>query len=384
MSKSWIVAALAFMLTACPIGKIPDSVDQAVAVIDKGIADIRTESGNWQSVLHQVAQDLPHDVSAIIQTDVQNLATRSVQAAGIEFKCSVDFLADRAVASLQGIKDALLHHTAPAPQAPTFCLLAPSQLDLNVPPDKWAVVTISGYDMDHADPSGRAVRFLLLDDANHETELPESRIGRSTHYSITLNLGAMARDIYQQHVNKLITRWNGERQKVNELVVISFTPQRRDVLVPHSNGPKYVPPRIGGDGDFDTHGDKPMQVTVNANLTIAGNRLQGVVCMDALEPRPDHTHAAGCDAPRTIYTADPGWRIVGFNPNGRADASALISTHQTDLAPYLIDQPAGTVLERFSVWGDHDGNEAGTWTGVAPYWRQLNVTIESSAPAWAQ
>jgi len=89
------------LLTSC--GSC-DSIDEAISVIDRGIEDITSESSSWQTVLQRVAMNLPNDISNTIRQDAQQLASRSIAEAGIEFRCNVDFLGDRAIRSLQQLK----------------------------------------------------------------------------------------------------------------------------------------------------------------------------------------------------------------------------------------------------------------------------------------
>ena len=138
------ILALA-MISLCLFG-CSDSVDKAVAVIDRGIEDISSESAQWQTVLQRVSTELPKSVSEVIRQDAQQLATRSIADGGAEFKCSVDFLGKRAITSLQNLRSkitgAKLPHLAPA-----FCHISPASIDLKASPDSWSKVTLHGYDI---------------------------------------------------------------------------------------------------------------------------------------------------------------------------------------------------------------------------------------------
>jgi len=140
---------------------IKDSIDNATSVIDRGIEDITAESSSWQTVLKRVATELPQDISEVIRQDAQQLATRSVADTGVEFKCSFDFLGNRAIQSLQRLK-AKLPGTDLPPLTPAFCHVTPDSIDLKANPDSWSKVTYHGYDMDQKDSTGALIGFVLV------------------------------------------------------------------------------------------------------------------------------------------------------------------------------------------------------------------------------
>jgi hypothetical protein len=361
------------------IEQVTSTADRAVAVIDRGIEDIRTESASWQTVLGRVAQELPQDISEVIRTDAQNLASRSVAVAGVEFRCNVDFLANRAVASLQRLK-AKLQGRAMPPMAPGFCQVVPDSIDLKASLDRQSKVTLHGYDLDNLDNKGERLKFVLVPASGDPIEIPEERIGRTTHYQVTLNLGEMARQLHTTRAVKIVSSWSGDTNGLPQVLVIPWEPSRRPERK-NIERTTFMPPKIGrGDADFDTHDDEHMSVDVRGEFDIQADTIKCRVYMHAKEERSDWTEVGGWTEWATAYGAPRGWRIVDVRPRTNSTHTANI----TNIGLQVYQRPAGEVVSQFNVLGDRRGDEAGTWTQVEVHWRTVEVTLEQVAPEWAQ
>ncbi len=359
------------------LGGVTNSIDKATNIIDRGIDTIRTDSANWQTTLQGVANDLPKEISEIIRTDAQNLATRSIAAAGIEFRCNVDFLGNRAIQALQWLKAKLLGGTPPAPP-PSFCQVAPDSIELSADPARWSKVTLAGYDLDQKDPSGKPLEMFLLNAAGQKTPVPEDRIARTTHYQVTLNLGGFGKQLLDTQASKIVVSWADKTDGYPQVAVIPWVAQRK-VEFMNAGRTTFMPPRIHGDGDFDTSDSKPMIVDLSAEIrTVNASSIEGQVFMHALEPRPDRTEVSGESGFSTLYTAPANFRILDVRPAVTSNHSANITVHGL----VVFSRPAGEVVERFEVQGDRDGDEAGTWTQVEVFWRQLEIQLEEIAPPW--
>jgi|GEM_PF-6023091 len=136
----------------------------------------------------------------------------------------------------------------------------------------------------------------------------------------------------------------------------------------------FMPPKIGsGDGNFNTHHDEHMSLDVRGEIMLVeANTLKYRLYMHAKEERYDWTEVGGYTEWFTAYTAPVGWKINSFRPNTNSKYTGSITTHG-DQTYY---RPAGEIVQKFQVWGDHQGNEAGTWTKMDVYWRSIEVEIE--------
>src|SRR4030095_3371788 len=83
---------ITLFFAGCGIGKIADSVNDAVGVIDQGITTIDHDSTKWQATLQEVADKLPKDIQSTIRNEMDQLVARSIARAGVEFRCYADFL----------------------------------------------------------------------------------------------------------------------------------------------------------------------------------------------------------------------------------------------------------------------------------------------------
>jgi hypothetical protein len=362
------------LLTSC--GSC-DSIDEAISVIDRGIEDITSESASWQTVLQRVAANLPKDISNTIRQDAQQLASRSIAEAGIEFRCNVDFLGDRAIRSLQQLKAQLRGTTLP-PLAPAFCQMTPDAIDLKANPDGWGTITLSGYDMDKKDSAGSLLKFEMLSTDGTVTQIDENYIARTTHYQITINLRDIAKTLYEKRVVKLCTTWTDYPGLLPEAVVLPWQPNRTSERVDIGRT-SYMPPKVRrGDKDFTTKSDKHMSVVCKAQSRLYENTIQTRVYMHAREERSDWTEVEGWSDWAAAYTPPDGWRIVSYRPNVESSHSANITTH----GKITYSRPAGEIVSRYEVWGDREGDEAGIWTKVEVFWRPFEIEIEEILPNW--
>lgn len=352
------------------------SIDRAINVIDRGIDDINTGSADWQTVLERVAKDLPEDISATIRNDAQNLATRSVAVGGAEFRCNTDFLGNRAVQSLENLKAKLLG-TTPSPLPPAFCQVVPPGIDLKSSPSSWSMVTLHGYDLDHRGSAGSLFKVSALDNSGFTRLFPENRIGRTTHYQVTLNLGGLEKWLYDENIVKLIVEWGGSTSGNPEIVVIPWKPDRKTEYKNIART-SYMPPKTKGDRDFDTDDDEPMSVDVRGNLHITEQLINCRVYMKAEEEESDYTTVEGWSEWSRAYAAPKGWKIIDVRPRENSKHTSKITDHGV----HRYSRPAGEVVKYFEVWGDRKGDDAGVYTKVEVHWNKLEIILEETVPEW--
>lgn len=372
-----ILAALCLGLGGCGLGQVADAVKQATDVIDNGIRDIGANSSAWQVILQRVAADLPKEVSETIRLDAQSLANRSIATAGIEFRCDADFLGARAIASLQALKTKLLGGT-PLVTPPSFCQVDPASVDLNAAPARWSTLQLSGYDLDHPDAAGARFAVSMLTTDGRRLPLPESLVGRTTHYQVTVNIGGLGQTLHQQKVAKIVVSWDGKTAGLPEAVVIAWRPARQTLGQRVLGATSYMPPRTGGDRDFDTGSSEPTDLVVGGEMLVDGSSVKTRVSMYAREREPDHTKVEGTSPWSNAYTAPAGWRIVSANPTSPSTDRRAVTSHGV----IKLDRPAGEVVEYFEVWVDRDGDEAGTYSRVTAHWRRVDIVIEQTTPSW--
>lgn len=378
LRRLWVATATAaLLLTSGCFDNITSSIDKASQVIDNGIRDLNANASAWQAVLQRVADDLPKDISETIRVDAQTLVDRSIATAGVEFRCDVDFLGHRAIQSLEELKAKLLGQNPPD-LAPGFCQADPAAVDLNVDPTKWATLMLYGYDLDHRDGTGRPFTVSLVNGGGQATPLPENRIGRTTHYQVTVNLGSLAKQLYDQGIVKIAVSWNSVSAGYPEAVVIPWQAPRRTLTQQDLGATRYTPPHTGGDADFDTSDDEPTDVTVSGQLLVQPDAVRVRESMFARERDPDHTQVSGTSGWSTAYTPPSNWRVVSVNPTTASVATAVATSHDV----LTLDRPGGEIVDRFEVYVDRDGDEAGSYTSVIVHWRHVDIVIEQLAPDW--
>lgn len=387
------------------INQLTRDMDHAIELIDNATREISSQSTKWQSIVQELGVKFPKDVDHLVHDELSQLAERSVAKAGTEFRCNVDFLANRAKQWLSRIKTQLLVKLGrstgiPEQIPPEFCQVIPSHSEYDPVADKRNDVTFYGYDMDIPDSQGKLVQFLLFSDATKEyIPLEPDKVGRTTHYQIGIKLqgDGFERLLRQKKISKVRCSWNGQVQVTPEVLVSVQGPPHESTVV-SLGSITHVPRWVAGDRDFDVKGDYPMHVQVAGESRVAnGNKIETRAYMHAKEHGDDWTEVGSWsnevqtgmvqknfgmfklpdpkygDGPwQTAYTAPQGWKIIHVQPMGRTDASTDIGDHNIR----MINRPEGEAVKLFQIWGDTSDDEAGTYTRVQVQFSDVRVKLE--------
>lgn len=180
-----LVAACAVILVVLLVGCGPNinkPVDKAIASLDRAIAALERQSTGWQGVVEETRDELVKQGQSTIANEVSQAMARAISDAGIEARCSIDFVNDRLRQDLIRIRATL---TNEKPQLrPVFCNPNPNVVRFT----EWTdgsvdSIEISGYDLDAAD-----IRVLLIDRNNQSVDVSR-HMAYPSRYLATLNLG---------------------------------------------------------------------------------------------------------------------------------------------------------------------------------------------------
>jgi hypothetical protein len=381
MTKScYLSAALLFLLIVTIAGC--NEMENFRAQVERSITRLDSESDQWQNIARQIAEDVPAEAKSTIRNEVQSLATKTIAQGGVEFRANVDFLAHRVQQGLKRVLALIDGKQIEAP-IPYFAQMDPNTFNINLDPSSRASILLTGWDFDSKDKDGKPVGFALVDAENKVlADIPESRIGRNTHYQITINVSGpeFVTQIWTLKPKKISAQWKGKigfDGDVSEITVTEWEPKRRKV---HAEGSSitYTPPHIGGDGDFSTDDDYPMHIDVRAETQLVDNKsIQIRVGMHAKEHDDDWTEVAGISEWQNAYIAPAGWRIDSLIPGpGVSTDHVDINNHaERDLA-----KGAAEIARNFHIWGDTDDDEAGTHTRVRVDFQDMDIELEEERP----
>lgn len=383
----WTVSpSLGLLLSGCSMpGKVDDAVDELAnfgGLIDKAMDDIRNDNTRWQSIVRELGQKLPAEVQSTVRVEMEQLVARSIAKTGEEFRCNVDFMAARAIASLQRIKAMLLNKDANQvfePVPPSFCQVTPEKLDMNLSAERRQTVDLSGYGFDSKDVTGQPLKVLLVGNSPSESvPLSEDRIGRTTHYHLVLNLAGedMEKLMAQKGISKIKIAWGDKTEGFPEALII---PRALRTIVKEREPlgeMEYAPPHIEGDKDFNTDDDEPMSVRVIAETQHTDTQILTRVYMKAREERSDWTTAEGWSEPKVAFNAPAGFRIKSVSPVGQTIGQVSIG----DRREHPIPHPQGEVAKSFLIYGDRKGDEAGSYTRAKVEFNPTTITLEEIAP----
>lgn len=135
---------------------------------------------------------------------------------------------------------------------------------------------------------------------------------------------------------------------------VSMNGPNPEQTIPLPRTMTLIPSHTRGDKDFDGNGPR---VVVDASIEHDGQAVYMVVRMIAEETKSDWTTANGM-AKSLIYAAPVGRRITGLV--GQTSWPSLVSYYDSDHDVDMFTTPLGPV----SVFGDHRGDDAGSYTKV--------------------
>lgn len=365
MKKLITTSVLICLIVGCGLKRTiqdttQDLTNNTVAMIDDAIDEITHESESWQVTLQELEDKLTDEAQSTIRAEVQNLATRTIAAAGSEIRCNVDFLGTRVVQALQRIKAELLKKPIPE-RNPAICQVIPTAIDMNLTPNRRNKVDISGYDFDN-----QPLKLYLISNTNEKTDVTYA-INRVSHYHLVLNLGSNG-ILLNETSGRLVLEYKDNQLSsiaVTQPVIpdckeeeISFSP---DIIT-------FVPPHTRGDREYDGHGPNVM---ARVNIYVDNNTIKAKLYMRARETKSDWSTADGSGV-FTIYTVPSKKRILSIVSDKETDTNYIDSGYSED----FFEKGSGELIKRFAFIGDTDGHEAGTRTRVKVTFNKVVVRLK--------
>jgi len=367
--RAWVVVA-ALACVSCDLSSLwphaSSIVEQTATALNDAIAALQSESADWQQVLKDLEKKLTADAQATIRNEIDQLVSRTVAHAGVEFRCDADFIRHRVREDLVAIKARLLGALVP-PKRPALCQVVPETIDASIVPQQLKFLGFYGYNFDFAD----RLRARILN-ADASAIDVTGKLDRPTPYAMTLAFGGSGVQLDARN-QRVVLEWND--LQVSSVAIIQ--PQAAPPAVCASKVVPvfareadrdigwFIPPRVHGDAEFAGHGP---DVRASVTLTVTPTLLLARVYMDAKEIAGD-TEAEGWHD-FSLLRAESGWRI------DRVEGATNSSVHYVDsnTDPDFRKMGPADLIERYEFIGDTSGDEAGTRTGVMLHFNQVFVT----------
>lgn len=369
----WLVTLLA----GCGfLNQLQLDIEEAIRILDRAINELQEDFTNLEAVVTRVAHDFPEQVNETVRTSLQHLALRIVGQVGVEFRCNIDFLGARVLSVLIALRTELLGGPPAEPLPPALCSAVPAQISLRDAAENRSEVSFYGYDLDHRDRNGNLVQVALLRRNGERYVVPESAVGRTSHYQITLNAQLVACEL--RDAVKIQLLYDGVPMGAQgEVTVSPWLPRMTETPWNFGVFPLY-PDHTGGDGDLFSHDNEPFLVVVRVEFRITPDRhrieMRGFLRL--FEERDDWTELSRESSWEVGYQAPPNQVIVGFTPNAGTSVEAQVNYQGV----ILLNRPAGEVVSSITVWGDRDGDEPG-WSHMDVHFHQVMVQLlEEQAP----
>lgn len=360
MQKVLVPIAILVILSICgciDLNPLANSIDKAVAVLDESIFKLDNANADWQTILEETRDQLTDSAQSTIRNEVSNTLARGIATTGVEFRCDTDFVRTRVRQDLIRIRARLLGETPP-PVIPALCQVVPSQVDLNIEPNRRPVIGYYGYDFDaETRPS-----VFLMNNNGVLTNVSQF-LSIVHHYQMTLNIGGNGVPLTLND-KALIVKWSNlilsEVPIIGPKCVVKTDRTQRTQTT-------FTPEHERGDSDFAGNGPK---ITVWVNAVNHQKYITAFIYMKAMETEDDWTTVEGSTSDVILYRAPVGYNIKEIN----AQPDSLSYT-DSDLDPDTFDRGSGMV-QRYVIVGDTEGDEAGTKTSVTINFNPVEVVLQ--------
>ncbi len=178
-----LIALISMMLGSC---NVETAAQIAADEIDKAVTQIQNNLVGWQDIVKSLPDKL-QSIESKAADDAKSIMLMSIDAAGSNIKCVMDFARDRAIQDLQRLANQLRGKPTQNP-SPVVCDAQPASFSADAPPD---TVEFYGYDLKFINPDGsekNQVRAYLLAQGQPDLSLDPWTTFPS-HYHAVINLG---------------------------------------------------------------------------------------------------------------------------------------------------------------------------------------------------
>ena len=277
--RQLIVLLMAALLTGARAEFGRDgSVSDVALVLAEGIHELNDPSADFRAVLRAMPSRL--DANSTLKRAVLRFIAR-LPPASADFKCSDDFLRNRARQELIRLQQALLT-TTPDRVEPQFCFAVPYVIDAGKAPD---AVEIYGFDFD-----AMPIQMVRVNRGNYEDV--SSGLIRRSHYHLTLQLGKKGVAL-RGKTETLGLAW-GNLIHHSISVITPNTPLcPSDVAEISIAKPiTYSPPAVSG---TSVAGSAVGKALASAALDYEGNAVYATICMATTSRRDGQATFSGCN-----------------------------------------------------------------------------------------
>lgn len=265
LTVSVVVIAVAAELRGCNPDRTsfphvgPFDLSGILASIDNTITNVSTKGDTWVATLGVLVSDLQNQGLTQAAAYVRNTLQEGIARAGVEYRCDVDFTANRIRRGLEALKSALLvsHGDAvpgPGSYQPLVCSATPDKVSWQEAPQ---AVSLTGYDFVKEDLS-----VALVEQVGVETDVTTA-LTQSSPYEIAINLSGAGAS-FPRPCSSIAVRWRGTT--ISEVPCLTDCPP--------------APPPIVIPGERKAVLDETHQCTDSVLTGCRFDRFAGNVCPD--------------------------------------------------------------------------------------------------------
>lgn len=356
----------------------------AVSAFDNAIASMGNRTGEIQTVLDDLRNNLSEETHSLLLEEISNLMQTNILVSSAEFRCNIEFVRSRIEQELIRIRNSLIRELnnlrilppialmEEYPMEPFISNVVPSAVDIGLDPQRRKILDVFGFNFRSLPITVEAVGY----DGRRDISRALAIIG---DYRMVLDLTRNGADL-DESVYQIVFSWNQIPQCV--IPVLSsmiFGECSTYTAMTQMDTLSIIPRHTGGDQDF--HGNGPwMRFRFNVYVDVDGSSLRADYSIEAHEsssaqnitPAGDFTSAYDSGSILLFQVTEPGERIIRFNSEDNLNFSYYDSDHLND--SFLFTD---TDLIRELVFiGDQKGDEAGTLTSVTAYINEIELVIE--------
>lgn len=334
-----------------------------VDVLNDAIAAIEAQSSSWQTVLQDAQGKLTSDAQATIRNELTVLSGQTLAMAGAQARCVVDHAGTRAVQGLRAIRAKLLRQPVEVPE-PFICQVTPVAVDRAAVPEHIRLLQFDGFDMGPGIPL-----TLQLERSSGPPADVTGMVDWPSSYTFTVNLGANGVRL-DGASTRFAVLWKGKPLQTVAVVQPQTPLCSTKVVRTQAHKVTVQPKLIGGDREFMSNGPR---MVAKVEVERRPESLTARLDVSARETTSDWSAAEG-HLDDTYYRPEPGWSIQELRGRDAFKQDFLDTENEIG----SLDAPADAPVGRITFYGDHEGEDIGSYTKVDFSFRPQEVVLVQS------
>jgi len=334
-----------------------DQFDDTNAALESFVAQLDASPQKWETHLSNLTESMNHEAQSTLRNEISQMGSKLTMDVGTQLNCSSTIIPELLDKKMSWIsKQLLLSKKSGSKKDINFdlpvilCGLDMSSLDLNLAPERRAVIRANGHGFYSENPIN--VRFYK-DRNTYQERKDQKFVYKSSDFNFVFNLSDLEDKFLSQFDHIALT---SNEIVVSEIPIIKKKGEKKQKAMVNMTPSDFFPKHTYGDKDFD----RTCLAWAKFRLEWSESQVWYNVFMRASEiNKGDQTNVQGWSDTTFVYRAPEGFAIqkVEGAEGGKIDYNLVekFSLGGKGLLPKLYTVPFR--LGRLELQGETEGDD---------------------------